>query len=349
MGKQLSVKLGLLFMVVAFSIQSAAGQLGTVVKSRSKHIAYEFTQGAPGAPTILLFNGLVFELEKFEPFTTALVARGYSVLTYAYSVQPESIKSLGLNTPYFLDYNERPTLRDLSLEGEEVLRQLQINTPVVFVGLSYGTAPAVTLARLAPGRASQIILISPLAVPSDAFAEQQKVVDLWNDMIRQTPIWGPILVNQTQENIVQNYASYLVADPSNQFASGVYPEYIAQGLVAQIRAAEDFRLLDVDFRALPRVDFIVSGHDIPLRLHNQLDGYRNMLVQGHDGSFTYLRNAPHISPEADPYDVADAVDFNIRTSSQPSGTYLIDVQSHVKAQLNDDEKQQLFNQIDRGQ
>lgn len=108
--------------------------------------------------TLVIANGLVFELSNYDDFIKQMNAQGYNVLVYAHRSQHESLEKaieLGLKARYY-------STDDLAEDLNELLDILKIKKNIHIAGLSFGASVAAQFAYSYPEKVKSLNLLAPL-------------------------------------------------------------------------------------------------------------------------------------------------------------------------------------------
>jgi pimeloyl-ACP methyl ester carboxylesterase len=116
------------------------------VKLPSHEVFVSYSAPAPGKPTVVLVNGLVYDLDRWNDFARPLAESGVGVLLYNFRGQSRTLlKELENGEPEF--FRDNLSRAELAEELSHLLDALQIEKASI-VGLSYGAGIAAEFAAL---------------------------------------------------------------------------------------------------------------------------------------------------------------------------------------------------------
>ncbi|MBV8458588.1 MAG: poly(3-hydroxyalkanoate) depolymerase [Acetobacteraceae bacterium] len=110
-------------------------------------IRFGLTEGAPGTPPLLIFNGIGANLELVTPFSAAMAEQGIGSLVFDV---PGVGGSLAPRLPY--------RFTSLARLGVGLLRRLAITSPVDALGVSWGGGLAQQFAHQYPHQCRRLVL-----------------------------------------------------------------------------------------------------------------------------------------------------------------------------------------------
>lgn len=251
----------------------------TLTLNPGRKIFYRTVTAKPGVPTLLLANGLIYDLRNWDHFIALCESKGYGVIQFAFSTQPESLRLLKESRPEFL--NKGLELDDLADEFYAVYRAANVTGKVNLVTLSYGSIAA-EFARLHPELVERMIIMSPLVVPSDRYDPNGKLLHFWLDGWRNTArwfdpfgLWSATWYNYTWDVIYGSFLRQRMEDKAS-----MDPHYVPEGINAEVykksvfhmvRAARDFDIKEYARRAaLPPVHLMLASEEDKPALADQL-------------------------------------------------------------------------------
>lgn len=159
-----------LFSPLAHAISASSFEL-----ANNHKVFYKYEEADSGKPTIVLLNGLIYQIDFWDEYLEEMTAQGYGVLLLAYSTQPESLAlldeqpffSLHVFTPYGPAQANLET-DDLVEETMAVIDDLGIDN-FSLLSLSYGSIVSSQLALKYKDRVDTFILTAPAVVPSNRY------------------------------------------------------------------------------------------------------------------------------------------------------------------------------------
>lgn len=273
------------------------------VKIRQGHEVYvEYTKAKAGRPTLVLVNGLVYDLRYWDDYIRRLTDDGIGVVLYNFRGQSKTLlrEVDQRRTPEFFTQGLSPEL--FAQELSQLLTELGLDGKKVSVaGLSFGGAIAADFAARYPERLAHLILMAPLVVSLDKYDPMGAWIRGNLDAMRLWwgPIWGPMAYDYYYDMI---YRSYLVGErisadriPKDMQA---IPDVYKESVFHQVRAMRDFDLKTYAFKGAD-VHLILAGEeDVPVYA-DQLRAWENF-DRSARGSLVYLPKAAHGIPATAP-------------------------------------------------
>lgn len=279
------------------SFSAAQADSGFARLPAGHELYYNYVKPAPGKPTFVLVNGLVYDMDRWLELSAPLEQKGYGVLRYYFRGQLASLKQ-ELNSG-------RPDFFDSGLSGEmfatelaQLMDELKIEKGIV-VGLSYGAAIAADFGRLHADRVEQLVFLAPLVIPLDRYNPSGAWIH-WNLQALRLgwgPLWGPYVYNYYYDLIFRNYMGQrLVPEKIPAEMKDVANEY-KEAIFHQVRATRDFDLRQYKFAALPgRVHLLLASEEEAPALKDQFRAWKNFGKSR--GSLTYFSPAWHAIPDS---------------------------------------------------
>lgn len=286
---------------LSFAANAATVSKG-LVKIRQGHEVYtEYFAPAAGKPTVVLVNGLVYDLKRWDPYTEKLLEKGIGVIRYNFRGQSQTLLAEveAKKTPEFFEDGLNPEI--FAQELAQTLKALGVEEKVTVVGLSYGGAIAAEFTQKYPKRVESLILMAPLVVSLDRYDAMGAWIR-WNlDAIRfwWGPVWGPAAYDYYYDLI---YRSYLVDQRISQDRIpkevAAIPEIYKESVFHQVRAVRDFDLRKYDFKK-SKVHLLVASEEEPLAYADQLRAWEAWDKDAR-ASLIYIDKASHAIPDAAP-------------------------------------------------
>ena len=294
------------FSAVSFSaepVHAAPASFKGYLKLPQGHEVYvDYSAPLDNQPTVVLLNGLVYNMARWQPYVDGLKKQGVGVVRYYFRGQ--SLTLLREAPP-----GQRPKFFDsgldyagLSSELDEVLDTLQIQQKINVVGLSYGASIAAEYAETHAQRVDNLILMAPLVVsldnynPMGAWIRQNlNTIRLW-----WGPLWGPTAYDFYYNMI---YRSYLVNDritPDRippELAS--IPDTYKEAIFHLVRAARDFDLKSYSFAKVPQVTLMLSDEEDSSMYRDQLAAWEAWTPSSR-ASLVSIKGASHAIPDSQP-------------------------------------------------
>jgi pimeloyl-ACP methyl ester carboxylesterase len=270
--------------------QSGVHQTGFVQIRPDRVLNVDYYPAAPGQPTLVLLNGLTYDLTNFDPMMPHLLGNGYGILRYDPFGMGQTLVHYGAVT--------QPIPIESQVEDlHELLTVLNLNQ-VYLSGLSYGGGLALKFAATWPANVKEMILMSSFVSPRDNVPNPQ-------DEIVQAEIKAARLANplnpMTDDQLYDFYFRQLVYE--------TYPTAEPEVLENPYKLEATFRLAD-GIRKFITDDFIQywPQHSIHMMDGDQdqyipaqmpLD-FWNGLQPGQRLSKININNSTHKMPEVIP-------------------------------------------------
>jgi pimeloyl-ACP methyl ester carboxylesterase len=276
---------------------------GYVKVAEGYEIYADYTPAVAGQPTVVLVNGLVYNLHRWDAYVNELKKSGTGIVRYYFRGQSLSLlqeSAHGKKTPEF--FATGLSYPKMALELSAVLEALKIEGKVNVVGLSYGASIAAEFANSFPERVDNLILMAPLVVSLDRYDPTGAWIHESLDAIRfwWGPLWGPQAYDFYYNMI---YHSYLVDERITQdrvppeLAS--IPDVYKESIFHLVRAVRDFDLKSYDFSKVARVHLLVASDEDAPALADQYSSWQAWAEQS-KGSLTYIDHSSHAIPDSVP-------------------------------------------------
>lgn len=273
---------------------------GYLTLSPGRKVFYRHFPGHPSRPTLVLVNGLVQPMEFWSEFSIRAQARGYTVVQFAFSAQPESLSGIPRNVePDFL--RRGLDLEDLSEEILAVTRAFGRGGRVELVAFSYGSV-AVEFARRHRELVDKLVLVSPLLEPIRQYDPEGKLFPFYLDAWKAaTNLPGYGEASRFWYDVTWNviHGRFMRARDPNYVPAGVDPVLFKKGVFHLLRAARDFNLRDYANEALPPVHLLAASSEFREELLGQLAAWESLSLRNR-GTLTYFDGADRALPEAHP-------------------------------------------------
>lgn len=153
--------LGIIFLIFAMGTSWAFASetfRGHLKLADGRQIFTEYLPSKSHKPTLVLLNGMTYEVASWDSLVAYLVKRGFGVLRFDFQGQGKTLEESGPITEV-IPYQEQ--VRDVDL----VTKALGLRGKLHLVGLSYGGGIAIEFARVFPHRTQEIILMAPYMRP----------------------------------------------------------------------------------------------------------------------------------------------------------------------------------------
>lgn len=291
----------------------ATTQKGYVTLRDNVQRYVEWTPAQGQKPTVVLLNGLVYNVDRWTPFSEVFKKNGYGVLNYCFRGQSLTLRKESDNqkTPAFFATGLSTT--DLANELNALLTELKLNS-VVVVGLSYGASVGAEFAHLFPKRVNQLILLAPLVRPLEKYDPQGAWLD-WNlDQIRfwWGPFLGPAFYDAAYNQIYRTYLTQRIIPDRIPDELRDRPTIYREAVFHLVRAARDFDLTTYHFETLApgSVHFMLAQEDSKAIFADQVKAFDG--VTRSKGTLIFMANASHAIPDSQGARAAGYVDLLIK-------------------------------------
>ena len=268
---------------------------------------------AAKAPVVVLLNGLIYDITRWNPMSEQLAKSGVTVIRLSFSAQPESLLLLNKeDTPAFLkDGLELETLSD---DVSQVLKHHGVKSKVTVVGLSYGGTVATTFAKLNPKRVKDLVLLSPLVIPLDRYDSAGQSLRTYLDTVRfwenapcLTYGWfNPWLCTATDywydtfyNHFYENYLNVRV----QRTPAGIDAALYKKAVFHLVRATREYDLRN-EVRSLKNVHMVVSGSEEEKLKVDQLKAW-SMIPAQERRSLAEFTGVVHALPDEAPSATAE--------------------------------------------
>jgi pimeloyl-ACP methyl ester carboxylesterase len=295
----------------AVEVTQETGEEGDGAENTVKVYA-EISRGQPGKKTFVLLNGLIYDIRRWNALSQALINEGHTVIRYAYSPQPESLRLNDEKNLAFL--TKGLTLKNLSDEVEAVLKALNIEERVQLVGLSFGSTVAAEYASQYPDRIDSLIFLSPLIVPLDHYDPRGRGLRLWLNSVRfweNIPcdffgIANPFLCSSRDYwfDSFYNffYENYLIGRVQN-VPQDIDSALFKKSVFHLVRAARDFDLRSYAPGLTNVSMFVAENDDFPLRVDQERTW--NEIKADERRSYILFKDVSHALPDEAPVKTAE--------------------------------------------
>lgn len=267
------------------------------VQLSGHQVFVDYSAAAPGKPTVVLVNGLVYGLDRWNDFARPLAESGVGILRYNFRGQSRTLlKELEAGEPDFFRAGlDRQAQAD---ELRDLMAALRIEKATI-VGLSYGAGIAAEFGKRFPGKVEQLVLLAPLVVPLDRYDPNGAWINMNLDALRfwWGPLWGPYVYEYYYNQIYRSYMSQrLVGDRIPGEMRG-HEEAYKESVFHLVRAMRDLDLRTFDFPRLKgRVHLMLASEEEAPALKDQFLAWKNFGPAG--ASLTLLAPASHAIPDS---------------------------------------------------
>lgn len=296
MGYTLPMKFLLLLGALLLPFTASAGT--GFVKLPDGHFVYaDHSPARPGQPTVVLVNGLVYDLGRWKEFARPLAESGYGILRYYFRGQSKTLrKELEGGQPDF--FRSGLDRRGFALELAQLMDALEINKGII-VGLSYGAGIAAEFGSLYPERVEKLVFMAPLVVPLDRYDASGAWIHQNLEALRfwWGPLWGAYVYDYYYNLIFRAYLNQrLVPERIPEEMSDIADAY-KESTFHLVRAMRDLDLRTYDFPKLKgRVHLMLASDEDAPALKDQFAAWRGFKAS--QGSLVYLQPAWHAIPDS---------------------------------------------------
>ncbi len=239
-------------------------------------VYYRYQPAAAGKPTVVLVNGLIYAIENQDEYFVELMKNGTGVVQVAYSTQPESLRGLQGEKPFYAKaiynplYSLIPPLygwmqkgletQDLVDEVMAVVDHLEIEKFSI-VTLSYGSIPGIEAAKQNVDRIENLILIAPAVRTSGRYNSYGASRHAWYQALKTS---GNAYADFFYDAEIGNTMSLLLS-PSKYKFEGVEFDDFYSGVYQMARSSKWFDLKHSVTEVLPATTlFVATLEDAPL-------------------------------------------------------------------------------------
>lgn len=283
----------LLLLCLSFFARAETG----FVPLKDHHVFVDYTAAAPGKPTVVLVNGLVYGLERWNDFARPLAGSGLGILRYNFRGQSRTLlKELENNeSPEF--FRSGLDRRAQAEELAQLMDALELKSAVI-VGLSYGAGIAAEFGKRFPEKVDQLVFLAPLVVPLDLYDPKGAWIHQNLDVLKfwWGPLWGPYVYDYYYDLIYRAYMNErLVGDRIPGEMRG-HEEAYKESIFHLVRAMRDLDLRTFRFPELKgRVHMMLASEEEAPALKDQFLAWKNWDA---GGSLTLLAPSGHAIPDS---------------------------------------------------
>jgi pimeloyl-ACP methyl ester carboxylesterase len=288
-------------------VQTTAYDFDGFVDLDSKiSLAAKMKKGDPDAPVIVMLNGLTQDMDHWKTVVPFLDEKKATIVEIDLALQGRSLvkrvdeKSTWLRPilkPLVMfggAWDQEPVLPVTSIEEQakyviEVLHKLNIDRPVVLLGLSYGGGLALQIAADFPSHVKKAILVAPYAFPlPDQDKALQQMVKFTKD---NYPQWRHVSDDNLYDIILRGMVvtTYPSAEPEILKWRPPYQSFGASELVRGIRHMEYLKLFE---RLEVPLHLVVAGKDTYVP-RDKLDEFWRNVPADLRGSFMEVQGVEH--------------------------------------------------------
>ncbi len=301
------------FQTSAVYVQDGEGRIERAIHTEIGKARTETGRIRRSAETVVLLNGLIYDINRWNPTADALVENGAHVIRMSFTAQPESLRLLekDVNPSFLKDGLSLETMAD---DVERVLKHHRVQGAVTVVGLSYGGTVATTFAKLYPKRVKDLVLLSPLVIPLDNYEPSGKMLRNYLDTVRfwenapclaygwfnpwlctSTDYWYDTFYNYFYES----YLNTRVASTPQDLDASLFKKSVFH----LVRATRDYDLRK-EVANLKNVHLVVSEKEEANLKRDQLKAW-SMIPKAQRRSLAEFKGVVHALPDEAPTRTAD--------------------------------------------
>jgi len=286
------------------------------------HVFYRYHPAEPGEPTLVLMNGLIYDLDNWNKFYEEMKSRGFGILQTAYSTQPESLRTLDGERPFFAETSM--TIQGPRQSGIEIQTLVDETMAVIdhlgidefsVLSLSYGSIPSSVLASQNKDRIKHLILSAPAVMASHRYNAYGASRHMWYSAL-------PAFYEYYYDAELYNTMMPLVLGQGTP--EGVQSLDFFHGVYQMARSTKWFDLKDMAEEALPKTHLFLASREDPTLYPDQIRFWELMEQNPAKGKMILFEGAPHALPGVVPEEVAEQTEKLIRGRVRRSET-VIDV------------------------
>lgn len=277
------------------------------------HTLYaDYCAPLPGAPTLVLLNGLSDQTESWSRLLSAVKIPGFGYLRFDFRGQGKSLE---------YELNEAGVFEDLvrveeqSRHLELLLEHFGISEPVHMVGMSYGGGVAIRFAADHPERIRKLILVAPYVIRLDQALPLQR---LWAGQIEMMRGFG-LFPGSSFESAQRWYYQFLNHYMDHRFKRAVPVETVRKACIQLTFGILNFNAFPL-FHSLPAgsVHLISGGRDtlVPRGLYSEV---WSKLPREVKESWFYVEDGEHLLFEQYPEFLASWIERILKSDPRISG------------------------------
>lgn len=268
----------------------------------------EWTPAQAGKPTLVLINGLVFHIDRWSKFSEPFRKQGYGILNYYFRGQILTLRreSNYNKTPAFFETGLTP--EGMAQELHEITQTLNLNGPLVVVGLSYGANIAAEFARQYPKQTAMLFMVAPLVRSLDYYNPQGAWINWSLEQIKiwWGPILGPAFYEMAYTMIYKSYLDQRVVPERVIPEMRDRPDIYKQSVFHLVRSTRVFDLKAYRFEALRpnSVHFLIGHEDNGGPVFRDQERAYDSVSPRSRGALIFMPESTHAIPEEEPQKAA---------------------------------------------
>jgi alpha-beta hydrolase superfamily lysophospholipase len=272
--------------------------------SGDRQVFYRHYKISKPKGTVVLLNGLIYDLENWKKYIQSLQSDGLNVVHMAFSAQPESLRGLKTKSPAFLDNDLNPEL--LAEEIGAVIEHAKIKKPIHLASLSFG-AVGIEFAKRNKEAIDSFTLMAPLVRPLDHYTPQGQAFHAMYDQLALTQkmmdpfgiFGGAASLASSKESMYRQAVDAMISESGHDLPKEVSPETFKRGVVSMVMGARDFDLKAYAQADLPPINLMIAGKEMAGASEDQWL-FLKELAEKNKGSAVLLPEAEHAVVASDP-------------------------------------------------
>ncbi len=287
----------ILILLSLLSLKSFAYSFeGFVETSSGSEMFVKYQKAKPGFDTFVFINGLVYEVEKWEPVTKQLTEKGYGVLHYEFEGQYRTFQqSMDSHNGEPQWMSDGLTTMYLSIQLNDVLSFFNLKN-IQLIAHSYGTSIATSYMIEHSSNIKNVVFMAPLVIPLENYHSQGQMLHTWFDYLE---LWGPIGSYWSNYYYDLIYKWYYQQQPSSRdYDFGEWEEKYYISVFHQVKAVKKYNL-NVVLETLnnKKALFLTAENENETYLPDQQLAWKN-LPANQRGSLVHIRDANHDIPQS---------------------------------------------------
>lgn len=308
--------LTLILLLVSLHVKAQTqGQYWTLSDGVKRYV--EYTPGQSGKPVVVMVNGLVYNLSRWNDLRQDLQKKGYGVLNYYMRGQHLTLRTeyKEKGNPSF--FKDGLSTEQLAEEIHEILDLAQIQKPVVVLGLSFGAAAAAEFARLYPQQIHNLIFLAPLVISLENYNPGGQWVNANLSWIKLWwgPLFGPQFYEMAYGTIYRTYLAQRIVPQNVPAELQDMPDVYRESIFHLTRAVRSFDLREYKFQDIGanRVHFLLAKEEEERAFQDQLKSFEAVDEKSR-GALVWLTEASHAIPDSQPREAAALIDAMVQKS-----------------------------------
>lgn len=260
---------------------------GEVQLKNGDYAYVEFRKGDPRKPTLVITNGFINDIDKFEPFLSILDRNRPSILTYYHIGQGETAAAMRRAG--------RPIVPESGItqaayveQFNDVLDAVGVRSKVHVLGYSYGSFAG---SGVPPSRMRSLTLLSPFVRSFSESTVAMSQANAMGNLMSLNPFLAPMVESTKRAQIRR-----VVQEWKPRIPEGVPETEYLDALEEQALAIEGFDLRKADFSGIPEVHFVLGGNEHAFLKADQISTW-NAIPEASRSSALVIEGSGHKSLE----------------------------------------------------